>query len=57
MEADDPEWIDVYFYMQPTSLREDPVKTEETRLIVEKELIVEILIGQQGIVELNCFYP
>jgi len=57
MEADDPEWIDVYFYMQPTSRREDPVKTEETRLIVEKELIVEILIGQQGIVELNCFYP
>ena len=36
MEADDPEWIDVYFYMRHTSLREDPVKSEETGLIVEK---------------------
>lgn len=57
MEAEDPGWIGVYFCMQPTSLREDPVKTEETGLIVEKELIVEVLNAQPGIVGFNCFYP
>ncbi|MFH2218844.1 MAG: hypothetical protein ABII68_04185 [Pseudomonadota bacterium] len=49
MEADAPEWIDGYSFMESTFRRDDLPKTEGVGLTVETAMNEEMLIDLQAI--------